>query len=256
MKRVALFTLVVVMTAIIICFAFAESSSAEEEITFRKIPWGISCDDAEKMIKQDNIDPDARIHKDYHSAIPGRSYHITDLNDLVPWFPKPKIQTTVMDGTNIVVNESKLQVAGYDLDLNGLIMYFAYLPKDNDESWNRDTVLYAASYEIDVPGDDYKSTVADLKNKLSNVYGRKFITDKKRVDGYNNTYYIWKGANDTYVILCDLDGIGFFQTKQVLIAYASKAWEDKVIEARIAFEAEKEAQKTPTPFGNGNKDGL
>lgn len=256
MKRVALFTLVVVMTAIIICFAVAESSSAEEEIRFRNIPWGISCEDAEEMIKQDIIDPDARIHTDYHTSIPGRGYLITDLNDLVPWFPKPKIQTTIMDGTNLIVYKSKLQVAGYDLDDIGLVMYFAYLPKNNNESGHRDTLLYAASYEIKVPDYDYKNTVADLKNKLADVYGRRFITKKYKVDGYNNTYYIWNGANDTYVILCDLDGIGFFQTKQVLIAYASKAWEDKVIEARIAFEAEKEAQKTPTPFGNGNKDGL
>ena len=99
--------------------------------------------------------------------------------------------------------------------------------------------------------------MADLKDKLASVYGRKFTTDKKRVDGNTSVYYIWKGANDTYVALCHLTGMGVFSSsEEVLIVYASKAWEDKAIEARIAYEAEKEAQKTPTPFGNGNNDGL
>ena len=54
-----------------------------------------------------------------------------------------------------------------------------------------------------------------------------------------------------------MTGMGVFSSsEEVLIVYASKAWEDKAIEARIAYEAEKEAQKTPTPFGNGNNDGL
>ncbi len=256
LKKFALLLLTGLLTALMICFVAV--SSAEDEITFRNIPWGISLEDAEEMIRQDKIDSDARFDKDYHSSMPGISYSISTLHNLIPWFREPKIQTTAMDNTNLVIDKSKLKVAGYDLERHGLVMYFAYLPetKDNNDSWHKDTALFAASYEIKVPGDDYKSTIADLKDKLAGVYGRKFITDKKKVDGHNCTFYIWQGANDTYVVLCDLTGIGIFSSEEVLIVYASKAWEDKVIEARIAYDAEKEALKTPTPFGNGNSDGL
>ncbi len=253
MKRLICILLILIMS-VLYFVAFAE-----DEITFRNIPWGTDLQNAKEMIQQDNIDADAKFTENY---LPFGArlvqYTTNNLNTLVPWFPEPKLWVTIWENTGLLISDSKLKVAGYDLESDGIVMYFGNM---DGSKYTDNTALYAACYVIDVPDDDFKRTVADLKDKLAGVYGKKFITHKRRDNGYNSTYYIWQGANDSYVVLCDLSGQDMiFDSRNVAIVYASKLWEKKFIDALEAKNAEeealKEAQKTPEPFGNGNSDGL
>ena len=257
MKRLTFLALTAALVLSVFCFTAAGSFAAEDVITFRDIPWGTRLNETEELIKQSGIDEGAEIHTDYSLMIPGINYRISRLHELVPWFPEPQKKASYLKTTNMVVDDSNLKVAGYNLNLDGLIMYFVYLPDEKGNiGYRSDSALFAAAYDIKAPGYDYDSTVADLKEKLAGVYGQKFIVDKRKVNGFGCTYYIWQGADDTYVVLCDLDGIGIFNSRRVMIVYASMEYENKAQEAMDRIEAEKEAQKTPTPFGNGDNNGL
>lgn len=93
--------------------------------------------------------------------------------------------------------------AGYMLnyvDLN--FMY--YYDENGYSSALEDSTLYRARYDILVV--DYDSAFADLKQKLSNLYGEGELFSKIEEHKYSDyddhiTFCVWRGLNDTAVAL-------------------------------------------------------
>ena len=92
---------------IITCLAFLGTSIAEDEITFRNIPWGTDLQNAKEMIRQDNIDADAD-YKENYSPFGGSlvRYTTNNLNTLVPWFPEPKLWVTILHSRSLSTEPS------------------------------------------------------------------------------------------------------------------------------------------------------
>ena len=230
------------MVALCVSLFSAAEAEYDDEILFRGLPWGISYTEASRTLEGE------KFYEYPPFLVPD------DLHSLVDWFPDIHVRWLT---SHVKFNDSytKINVAGYDLD--ELNLFFARTPDENGRirEIKANTALYAAEYKIDFPGKDFDKVVADLKQKLSDVYGKVYTTHKED-SGYwsseTSIYYIWKGKNETYACLCTHDKV----FPEISIIYASREQEKKVKEADNLIEAEKNENATPKPYDTDNKDGL
>ncbi|MBE5806882.1 MAG: hypothetical protein E7317_00880 [Clostridiales bacterium] len=182
------------------CAAFAEAY--QEQILFRKIPWGSSCDEIAKEIPLSDLRA-SRGHGTAELLLNGEGMD-TDV------------------GTEYVgrCTEDLPTVAGYTP--NYMEFYFAAVPDENgylpvDESGNiiadmQRTKLYAAYYAIQA-GNSQKSQIdayLDLTNKLTKLYGDADVT--------TDTETVWHGTEGTMVSLRKVYWSGYWTT-DIVIAY-------------------------------------
>ena len=225
-----------------------ELTIEDGEIVFRDIPWGSDYYVAAKAFES----------KRYSGGLNTRPnmYMIAGLNDLVSWFPKITTKWGHLGECAIVYNP-EMQVAGYDL--NEINLYFAYIADQYGDVTRelKDSALFAAVYEIKVPGEDYDKTIKDLKSKLSKNYGTDITQHEDKYTDKKATYYIWKGKKDTYVCLCDISESSWFSwNRKITIVYASKKYEKKLTETDAILSAVDKANSTPAPFERNDSDGL
>lgn len=217
---------------------------ADGEIVFRNMPWGTTYEDAERALASTSY-----LGMSDHSR-----YRIAGLNDLVTWFPKINNKWYSAGKAGILYTPD-FKVAGYDVDK--AVLYFAFLPNtDGIINTKCDTDMFAAYYDINVPKELYTETIEDLQGKLSGLYGTIITTETEKNSDFTAIYNIWKGKNDSYVVLCDITPKGLFSNRTVRVVYASKAHEKYLDQAGTILTAAEEATSTKPPFENTNNDGL
>lgn len=220
-------------------FAHAETATEEPrvEILFRGIPWGSTHADVQKAIG--NLGSYG-----YKSSYP---------NPAFCWAGGSKSYHYENDPLHGSFSGPKLSVAGYDMSTQFL---FAYTVTDPIKYDTENTAFIAATYNISDLSDP-DGVAKDLVEKLSSIYGPFDSTSEgKTLGGYPINYWYWYGANDTFIVLKERNGVGYsYGIADVTIGYGWNGGDeimDKLDKAISEENKAKEAEK----FGNGNTDGL
>lgn len=224
----------------------------EGEITFRNIPWGSSFKTASKEF----ANAKSSMGKLDGNFLTSYGNMIRDLHEVVAWFPSINTERDEL-GMCGVVKYPEVQVAGYDLER--IKLFFAYLTNEFGEVRRTEkyTALFAAMYNISVPGGEYDSTISDLKTKLVGLYGDLKTTYDGKKNGYGTKAYIWEGTNSTYVCLCDSLNEGFFSsTRDIFILYASTKYERKMKDLDDLISLIDKVNSTKAPFEIDDNNGL
>ncbi len=207
----------------------------EGEITFRDLHWGDSYTTVQDKYQ--------KISNGYSSAYPEPAY---------VWAGGSKKYK--YENGNLTTScscYSDYTVAGYDASLNFL---FAYTVTDPIKRELENTMLIGAQYNISSLSDP-DGVANDLIEKLSSVYGDYSNTSTgSTLGGYSLYYYYWTGANDTFIILKEMNG-GKADANSVTISYGWNGSDDYINAFDSAVSAETAADEA-TRFGDGNTDGL
>lgn len=217
---------------------------AKTEILFRNIPWGTSYTETDKLISDLNM-----------WAIAGSGYRVYPIDDIViDDYEGPRFE---YDDINIIgiCNNDEISVAGYTT--SDIELFFAYVPQNGVVNHSKDeSALYGAYYEFEPK--NLSEMAKDLKQKLTSQYGEPDKTSS-RTDWMKNkyTYTFWYGANNTEVVLREMEAAkdSTLYKDGIRIAYA---WleGDKLLQN--ACDAEKKAAEDSesSNYGNSNTDGL
>lgn len=147
------------------------------------------------------------------------------------------------------------QVAGYTT--SDIELYYAFTSMDGVQNQNYDdTALYGARYTFEPS--DVQGMTADLKEKLSSIYGEPDET-KEDTDLWGNktTVVYWHGSNDTVVALRSVntenDSTDLYD--EITIGYA---WEkgDELLQSIDALMKGDATAGEAAIFGNGDTSGL
>lgn len=194
------------MLLILLLFAsFATAETTESPILFRNNEWGSSF-----ATVQSSFPEEIRFYDlDKDSAYTVEAKLIDEWGD---YYNGDVCLHTSARSSSI----EGMKVAGYEI--SDISLYFARVPDENgllvdDDSY---TSLYYASYEI-TPKDP-EAALADLREKLIGLYGEP--SDEDESDSYiARKYTLWRGANDTIVLLVGSDyGSGSYKIE---IRYAT-----------------------------------
>lgn len=215
---------------------------AREEIVFRGIPWGTSYENATSQVPDVNF-----------VSYQGESIKTYSVEEIVYGFGIRFEYTDI----NIKAHNlfGSVCIAGYDT--SSVDLFFAYVPVDGSlTKLDRDSALYAASYEFDPI--DTKAMAKDLKEKLSAMYGDPSETSHgEDFWGGAVDYTYWYGANDTLLVLCvdDESESRWKLSERIRIVYAWREGDRLLQEASDCLEREAIASEK-SKFGNGNTNGL
>lgn len=182
---------ITILIAFVICALSLQPAFAYDgKIEFRDIPWGANYDKAvEKMgIK-------------FHERS-GEFFYVEPVDDLVFGHGASGLQFQNND-LNIWAQNAVFSLVMSDIKIGGfsptaINMYFAYIPVNGVLTREtKDSKMYAASYTL------YESEDVDV---LSNIYGRlvSIYGEESEKGTHNNdgyVYYIWRGAEDTVLVL-------------------------------------------------------
>ena len=215
-------------------------SSQDTAIVFRNIPWGSTYSDTMSKMADTNTSWERL------SPATGRKTTINQITENgIEFF---EFDTYAYTYTSY--NSSQIMVAGYKT--SSITLYFAYsvdenggLPMDQEH-----TQFYLAKYKFEPT--DLVAMTADLKNKLSSLYGEVKFTESDNMV-IDNHYYIWTGSDNTVAVLQSEE----YPTgsKYIYVWYGwMKADEIRNVANSIQFEeARAEEMKN---FGLDNTDGL
>ena len=160
----------------------------DEEITFRGIPFGSKYPEVIERLEGEGLS---------FSHIENNSYCYPFNVTIDGSYRDSGFYTYTRNGIENVMP------AGYMLDYVDLKFMYAY-DENGYSSALEDSTLYHARYDILVV--DYDSAYADLKQKLSTLYGEGELFSKIEEHKYSDyddhiTFYVWRGLNDTAVAL-------------------------------------------------------
>ena len=205
------------------------------EITFRDVGWG------------DNY---SSIHTKYPNLSSG--YSSTFPEPVYVWAGGSKKYKFENGNLTIDCNVySDYSVAGYGASISFL---FAYTVTDPIVRELDNTMLIGARYSISDLSDP-DGVANDLIEKLTSVYGECSGTSTgTTLGGYSLYYYFWHGANDTFIVLKEMNG-GKTNSNTVTISYGWNGSDEYINAFDAAISAQTAAEES-TRFGNGNTDGL
>ena len=236
MKRIIAF-----LTALLLAVGCSLSACAQETrpITFRGAPWGTAHDETIKQLQMDGVSFDTYAMGTKMKTIEDIIYDgIGFYNYEAAFYHRIGFQS------------SKFNVAGYsDADV---LVYFVYAPDDsgNFTAEEKDSVFFAAKYELDV--NDVAAVREDLKAKLSSLYGEP-CNEKEKTLIFENTWITWEDEEGNLVVL----GTREYQetTKEVYIWYAWGESNRLLQQSNDALYAAARAEEAKS-FGEGNTEGL
>ena len=178
---------------LLLCVAFLSVSWADE-ILFRGIPWGTSL----KELEDQGYLKDSYPYDDY---LPYEAYMTTHPS----WRNALGGCTPYVSGFDCTCYPRDMKVAGYTVGYMSLYCHYAVENGKINKS-EASSVLYAADYAL--TPEDYEAAYANLKSKLSDLYGdvKETVTYEEKV--YNGIYCevanatsVWSGDNNTHVVL-------------------------------------------------------
>ena len=210
-------------------------SQVDGEILFRNIPWGSSYATVKELLPG--------LSSGYSSIYPEPVYHWAGGSESY------KYENEHL--TNDCSIYSTLQVAGYDATAS---LLFAYTVTSPIKMENENSILIGAKYNITNLADP-DGVANDLVQKLTSVYGEVSSTSTgSTLGGYSLYYYYWFGANDTFIILKEMNG-GQAKNNDVTISYGWRGSNEYIEAFDIAISAEKALEESQH-FNNGVTDGL
>ena len=217
------------------------------EILFRGIPWGSDFATAQSLLSGMSFSSDS-----WFPPYP-RTLHF-----MHPWFPQLQFEIASAD-TQYYDYDPGIKVAGYDVD--DVYLYFAKCPGENGViDLNKPILsLHAAEYKIHISGSGMAvEAAADLKRKLSDIYGPVYKTEVKTEKWTDEVtyYYLWKGKNSTYVSLITETEDSMFHMADFSIYYIWGEGDELLKRADEIIKAQIEANATPAPYETDDKDGL
>ena len=236
MKRIIAF-----LTALLLAVGCSLSACAQETrpITFRGVPWDTAHDEAIKQLQMDGVSLDTY-------AMGTKMKTIEDIiYDGIGFYNYEAAFCHRID-----FQSSKFNVAGYsDADV---LVYFVYAPDNsgNFTAEEKDSVFFAAKYELDV--NDVAAVREDLKAKLSSLYGEP-CNEKEKTLIFENTWITWEDEEGNRVVL----GTREYQetTRKVYIWYAWGEANQLLQQSNDALYAAARAEEAKS-FGAGNTEGL
>ena len=236
MKRIIAF-----LAALLLAVGCSLSACAQEAkpITFRGVPWGTAHDEALRQLQTDGVSFDTYAMSTKMKTIEDIIYDgIGFYNYDVAFYHRIGFQSP------------KFSVAGYsDADV---LVYFVYAPDDsgNFTAEEKDSVFFAAKYELDV--NDVAAVREDLKAKLSSLYGEP-CNEKEKTLIFENTWITWEDEEGNLVVL----GTREYQetTREVCIWYAWGESNRLLQQSNDALYAAARAEEAKS-FGEGNTEGL
>ena len=213
------------------------------EILFRGLPWGINLPEAEEKLGWSIWGMAGEYMKTYSiddivlGDYEGIRFEYSDINII---------------GN---VNTKDISVAGYPT--SDVVLYFAYVPKGGIVTHEEaDSALYGARYEFEPK--NHEAMFKDLKEKLTSQYGEPTKTSNRSdYMGNKYNYVFWLGANDTEVVLCDMEATkdSSIYKDEVKICYIWLKGDEML---QTACDAEKQAAENAESnnYGTDNTDGL
>lgn len=236
MKRIIAF-----LTALLLAVGCSLSACAQETrpITFRGVPWGTAHDETIKQLQMDGVSFDTYAMGTKMKTIEDIIYDgIGFYNYEAAFYHRIDFQSP------------KFNVAGYsDADV---LVYFVYAPDDsgNFTAEEKDSVFFAAKYELDV--NDVAAVREDLKAKLSSMYGEP-CNEKEKTLIFENTWITWEDEEGNLVVL----GTREYQetTREVYIWYTWGESNRLLQQSNDALYAAASAEEAKS-FGEGNTEGL
>lgn len=219
--------------------AFSACAQETRPITFRGVPWGTAHDEAIKQLQMDGVSFDTYAMGTKMKTIEDIIYDgIGFYNYEAAFYHRIDFQSP------------KFSVAGYsDADV---LVYFVYAPDNsgNFTAEEKDSVFFAAKYELDV--NDVAAVREDLKAKLSSLYGEP-CNEKEKTLIFENTWVTWEDEEGNLVVL----GTREYQetTRKVYIWYAWGEANQLLQQSNDALYAAARADEAKS-FGAGNTEGL
>lgn len=236
MKRITAFLAALLLA---VSCAFPACAQETKPITFRGVPWGTAHDEAIKQLQMDGVSFDTYAMGTKMKTIEDIIYDgIGFYNYEAAFYHRIDFQSP------------KFNVAGYsDADV---LVYFVYAPDDsgNFTAEEKDSVFFAAKYELDV--NDVEAVREDLKAKLSSLYGEP-CNEKEKTLIFENTWITWEDEEGNLVVL----GTREYQetTREVYIWYAWGESNRLLQQSNDALYAAASAEEAKS-FGEGNIEGL
>lgn len=200
MKKFFAMLLILVM-ALPCTLAVADGAMTDKPISFAEFAFGDTFGNIRKNIKSNSIDFK-------YGAYTSR--YMADAIDSLPYY-NYSAEESIM--CFMLRERGRRQVAGHEADV---CMWFAYPATSNTDDNN--AIFYAGEYEFDVQ-DDPDGVFADLKNKLSQVYGDPFyagndisavmgepgVEDMERYNNdialYQPEFAVWKSSVDNSAVV-------------------------------------------------------
>lgn len=221
-------------------------ASGSGEITFQNIAWGTDYASIDRKYGNWNLMP---IHSE--------------------WTVNPSVDAVLMDNyytginfeysdINIIASSINYQpmVAGYKA--SEINLYFAFVPVNGKLTKKEsDTSLYGASYKFEPQ--NLAGMTADLKNKLSSLYGQPVkVTTDSDIWGNKSEFTWWSGANGTELVLksfdSSADSTGIYDD-EIVISYAWR-YGDTLMQTASDTLKNADSNAEMSNYGSGNVNGL
>ena len=218
-------------------YGFLFQRSYDKEILFRDTPWGISFTEATSLLPELGL-------RSYNSGYSIESI-ISD-----NYYAKQFEYTDI--GIKGSAYNDRMNIAGYQT--TDIELYFAYLPTNGKlDRKDGNTALYAAKYVFEPV--DVNAVEADLKNKLTSLYGAIDASDSDSGIFDNTIWYIWRGADNTGVAMSVLKSTTENWDDKIWLTYYKSDGDDWLQNASDAIKSEL-ISKEQEAAANGGTSGL